>query len=99
MGLRKTLTLLSLISYDKMKMKGGKKIGRSVIETNATLIICPPSVISTLITQLEGHMNCGALKVYIYYGDRRTQDADEMRTYDIMLATAGFFIGVVKYRC
>ncbi|CAK8543053.1 unnamed protein product [Lathyrus sativus] len=87
MGLGKTLTLLSLIAYDKMKMKGGKKRGRNVVETNATLIVCPPSVISTWITQLEEHTNRGAMKVYMYYGDRRTQDAEELRKYDIVLTT------------
>jgi len=92
MGLGKTLALLSLIGYDKMKMKSGKKRGRSSVErveseTNGTLIVCPPSVISTWITQLEEHTNRGTLKVYMYYGDRRTQDAEELRKYDIVLTT------------
>lgn len=92
MGLGKTLTLLSLIGYDKMKMKSGKKRGRGSVErveseTNGTLIVCPPSVISTWITQLEEHTNRGTLKVYMYYGDRRTQDAEELRKYDIVLTT------------
>jgi SWI/SNF-related matrix-associated actin-dependent regulator of chromatin subfamily A3 len=85
MGLGKTLTLLSLIAFDKMKC--GKKRSRSRVEMNSTLIVCPPSVISTWITQLEEHTNRGALKTYMYYGDRRTQDAEELRKYDIVLTT------------
>lgn len=88
MGLGKTLTLLSLIAFDKMQMKSGKKRSRSsVVETNGTLIVCPPSVISTWITQLEEHTNRGALKAYMYYGDRRTKDVEELRKYDIVLTT------------
>jgi SWI/SNF-related matrix-associated actin-dependent regulator of chromatin subfamily A3 len=63
MGLGKTLTLLSLIAFDKMKC--GKKRSRSRVEMNSTLIVCPPSVISTWITQLEEHTNRGALKTYM----------------------------------
>ncbi|KAH9675300.1 putative SWI/SNF-related matrix-associated actin-dependent regulator of chromatin subfamily A member 3-like 1 [Citrus sinensis] len=51
-----------------------------------TLIVCPPSVFSTWITQLEEHTVPGMLKTYMYYGDR-TQDVDELEMYDLVLTT------------
>lgn len=51
-----------------------------------TLIVCPPSVFSSWITQLEEHTLRGSLKVYMYYGER-TKDAKELQKYDIVLTT------------
>ncbi|XP_071686463.1 putative SWI/SNF-related matrix-associated actin-dependent regulator of chromatin subfamily A member 3-like 1 [Rutidosis leptorrhynchoides] len=51
-----------------------------------TLIVCPPSVFSTWITQLTDHTKRGMLKAYMYYGER-TQDVLELQKYDIVLTT------------
>lgn len=51
-----------------------------------TLIVCPPSVFSTWITQLGDHTKQGSFKVYMYYGDR-TDNAEELKKYDIVLTT------------
>ncbi|XP_050233728.1 putative SWI/SNF-related matrix-associated actin-dependent regulator of chromatin subfamily A member 3-like 1 [Mercurialis annua] len=51
-----------------------------------TLIVCPPVVFSTWITQLEDHTEPGSLKVYIYHGER-TKEADVLRKQDIVLTT------------
>ncbi|XP_075638504.1 putative SWI/SNF-related matrix-associated actin-dependent regulator of chromatin subfamily A member 3-like 1 [Castanea sativa] len=55
-----------------------------VIKT--TLIVCPPSVFSTWVTQLQEHTWRGKLKVYMYYGER-TSDVEELKKYDIVLTT------------
>ncbi|XP_051148927.1 putative SWI/SNF-related matrix-associated actin-dependent regulator of chromatin subfamily A member 3-like 1 [Andrographis paniculata] len=55
-------------------------------EPKTTLIVCPPSVLSTWITQLEQHTRKGSLKAYMYYGER-TKDANELQRYDIVLTT------------
>ncbi|KAK4581097.1 hypothetical protein RGQ29_024671 [Quercus rubra] len=55
-----------------------------VIKT--TLIVCPPSVFSTWVTQLQEHTWRGKLKVYMYYGER-TNDVEELKKYDIVLTT------------
>ncbi|KAI6673682.1 hypothetical protein NL676_001588 [Syzygium grande] len=57
-----------------------------VLSTKSTLVVCPPSVFSTWITQLSEHTVPGKMKVYMYYGDR-TRDAEELRKYDIVLTT------------
>ncbi|GLT77044.1 hypothetical protein SLA2020_486660 [Shorea laevis] len=51
-----------------------------------TLIVCPPSVFSSWITQLEEHTCPGKLKVYMYYRER-TQEVEELKKYDIVLTT------------
>lgn len=69
----------------------GKSVGTlnkssSFVGKKMTLIVCPPSVFSTWITQLEQHTVPGMLKTYMYYGDR-TQDVKELKKYDLVLTT------------
>ncbi|KAE8713247.1 SWI/SNF-related matrix-associated actin-dependent regulator of chromatin subfamily A member [Hibiscus syriacus] len=59
----------------------------SVSGGRTTLVVCPPSVFSSWITQLEEHTSPGKLKVYMYYGRERTKEVDELKTYDIVLTT------------
>ncbi|KAK7336429.1 hypothetical protein VNO77_16970 [Canavalia gladiata] len=98
MGLGKTLTLLSLIAFDKERrgktrvVTSPKTSSRTLSDsdsdtkTNATLVVCPPSVMSTWITQLEEHTFEGALKTYMYYGER-TRNTEELKMYDLVLTT------------
>ncbi|XP_047947386.1 putative SWI/SNF-related matrix-associated actin-dependent regulator of chromatin subfamily A member 3-like 1 [Salvia hispanica] len=58
----------------------------SSLEAKSTLIVCPPSVFSSWMTQLEEHTIKGTFKVYMYYGER-TKDAKELKKYDIVLTT------------
>ncbi|XP_047318734.1 putative SWI/SNF-related matrix-associated actin-dependent regulator of chromatin subfamily A member 3-like 1 [Impatiens glandulifera] len=87
MGLGKTLTLLSLIAFDKQPTKNSRK--RQKVEKKSlktTLVVCPPSVISTWVTQLGDHTKPGSMKMYMYYGER-TDDPKELQKYDIVLTT------------
>lgn len=64
--------------------------------SKTTLIVCPPSVFSTWITQLEEHIWPRKLKVYMYYGNR-TNDVGELKKYDIVLTTYSTL--ATEYRC
>lgn len=131
-GLGKTLTLLSLIAFDKVGnvtegtgeedrlefVSSGKNWGRvsekgtgeqkmhSLLDSNIkessarmagesssalvakkTLVVCPSAVCSTWENQLQEHTQKGSLKLYKYYGDNRTKDAEELMKYDIVLTT------------
>lgn len=94
MGLGKTLTLLSLIARSKArnvvakKGKGTKrrKVDDAGQESRTTLVVCPPSVFSSWVTQLEEHTEAGSLKVYMYHGER-TKDKKELLKYDIVITT------------
>ncbi|KAJ4751892.1 hypothetical protein LUZ62_086297 [Rhynchospora pubera] len=100
MGLGKTLTLLSLIAATKTggessvvgdRNSSKKKRKRTnedagVSGSKVTLVVCPPSVFSSWITQLEEHTQPGSLKVYLYHGDR-TKDKRQLLKFDIVLTT------------
>ncbi|MED6162091.1 hypothetical protein PIB30_067052 [Stylosanthes scabra] len=81
MGLGKTLTLLSLIALDKGKGDGDSG------ESNATLVVCPVSVFSTWISQLEEHIVPGSLSYYKYYGGDRTKKAEDLMNFDLVLTS------------
>ncbi|CAH9062334.1 unnamed protein product, partial [Cuscuta europaea] len=55
--------------------------------TRTTLVVCPPTVLSVWITQLEEHTKVGSLKVYMYHGSKRTKDANVLQQYDLVLTT------------
>ncbi|KAF9592159.1 hypothetical protein IFM89_012588, partial [Coptis chinensis] len=57
------------------------------VRTKGTLVVCPPSVMSTWITQLTEHTRRGSFKVYLYYGGERTQIVRELQKYDLVLTT------------
>ncbi|XP_010514866.2 PREDICTED: putative SWI/SNF-related matrix-associated actin-dependent regulator of chromatin subfamily A member 3-like 1 [Camelina sativa] len=61
----------------------------NVSQKKTTLIVCPPSVFSAWITQLEEHTVPGSLRVYMYHGGERTDDVNELMKYDIVLTTYG----------
>lgn len=58
----------------------------STLGRRTTLVVCPPSVFSSWITQLEEHTYPGKLKVYMYYRER-TKEVEELKKYDIVLTT------------
>ena len=53
----------------------------------ATLIICPLSVLSNWVTQLEEHTQPGSLGVYLYHGADRIRDPKFLAECDIVLTT------------
>ncbi|KAL8460049.1 hypothetical protein ACS0TY_031821 [Phlomoides rotata] len=74
---------------DPLSNRNGKRQALddfSSLEQKTTLIVCPPSVFSSWIMQLEEHTIKGTFKVYMYYGER-TKDAKELRKHGIVLTT------------
>ncbi|GAA0184169.1 hypothetical protein LIER_31458 [Lithospermum erythrorhizon] len=51
-----------------------------------TLIVCPATVLSAWVKQLEDHVRRGSLRAYMYHGVR-TKDVNEIKNYDIVLTT------------
>ncbi|KAG1327714.1 SWI/SNF-related matrix-associated actin-dependent regulator of chromatin subfamily A member 3-like 1 [Cocos nucifera] len=90
----------SRTSVRQKKSNSGKNAGRArkrrklddgvrsteVLGPKTTLVVCPPSVFSSWITQLEEHTRPGSLKVYLYHGER-TRETKELLRYDIVLTT------------
>ncbi|KAL6184135.1 hypothetical protein ACLB2K_045539 [Fragaria x ananassa] len=70
----------------RRKTEDGNDKSTAGFSSKSTIIVCPPSVFSTWVTQLGEHTRPGRLKVYMYYGDR-TRNAEELKKYDIVLTT------------
>lgn len=95
MGLGKTLSILSLHASTREE---GKQFGddeppmepESIVRNaKATLIVCPKSVLTNWVQQIREHTYTRHFKVYSYHGPSRTQDLDELASYDIVLAPYG----------
>jgi len=52
-----------------------------------TLVVCPLSVLSNWVTQLEEHTKPGSLGVYLYHGADRIRDPKLLAEFDIVLTT------------
>ncbi|CAN8268541.1 unnamed protein product [Cochlearia groenlandica] len=79
----------SSVSGTRKKLKPDDDVdhGKMSVFQKTTLVVCPPSVFSAWITQLEEHTVPGSLKVYMYHGGERTDDVKELIKYDIVLTT------------
>lgn len=55
--------------------------------SQSTLVVCPLSVVSIWISQLEEHTVAGSLRVYLYHGPERTKKANMLSSHDIVLTT------------
>lgn len=76
-----------VVSVSKGKGKSICNVDRHYsLVSKATLIVCPLSVLSAWLTQLEDHTVRGRLKTYLYHGER-TGDPYKLKEYDIVLTT------------
>ncbi|XP_068136851.1 helicase-like transcription factor isoform X2 [Hyperolius riggenbachi] len=87
-----SMTAGSIKKKAKQKSRGEGKQSMSKSQlTNrprATLVICPLSVLSNWIDQIEQHVKPEAkLNVYVYYGPERNRNPDALSNYDIVLTT------------
>ncbi|WRT66541.1 uncharacterized protein IL334_003500 [Kwoniella shivajii] len=80
MGLGKTLTTLSLILATKSETASGA-FG------NATLIVCPLSVLSNWEKQIGDHVAHGQLTHYTYHGASKGVTAKTLEQYDVIITT------------
>ncbi|TPX50784.1 hypothetical protein SeLEV6574_g00692 [Synchytrium endobioticum] len=57
------------------------------INSRATLIVCPLSTVANWEDQITQHVKKGALKVAVYHGAGRCDDARELVHHDVVLTT------------
>eukprot|EP00741_Cyanophora_paradoxa_P012598 tig00020614_g12173.t1 len=57
------------------------------VPVKGTLIVCPLSTLSNWTTQLETHVEPGALTWYTYHGPNRRGDAAHLARFDVVLTT------------
>lgn len=93
MGLGKTLTILSLIVGSKSLAKefGQQEYSEDeeqiTHQTKGTLLICPLSTIVNWEEQIKSHLSPKAIRYKIYQGSNRTNDAEELKDYDLVITT------------
>ncbi|XP_075023563.1 transcription termination factor 2 isoform X2 [Calonectris borealis] len=96
MGLGKTLTMIALILAQKqLKTEKRKekleiwlsKNDSTVIPSHSTLIICPASLIHHWKKEIDRHVGCGKLRVYLYHGPNRDKHVEALSEYDVVVTT------------
>uniref|UniRef100_A0A4W5KNV3 Helicase like transcription factor n=1 Tax=Hucho hucho TaxID=62062 RepID=A0A4W5KNV3_9TELE len=95
MGLGKTLTTIALIlsNFHHGKplcepVKAASSQSTDDPAARATLIICPLSVLSNWLDQLDQHVRADVkLNVYLYYGSERNRDTHFLSSQHVVLTT------------
>ncbi|KAL3568943.1 hypothetical protein D5086_028833 [Populus alba] len=93
----KTLTLLSLIAFDKVgNVTEGTGEENRVVHVSSGKKRKGGGMVSE-----KGAHSKGSLKLYKYYGDSRTKDVEELKKYDIVLTTYSTLVaeGCEPTRC
>ncbi|PSK40098.1 hypothetical protein B9Z65_8038 [Elsinoe australis] len=98
MGLGKTLSILSRVAltYEESIAFGATPLSKEMqkhemVESNSrgTLIVCPTGVLSNWDEQIKTHLDTTKIKYYRYHGSTRTQDLEDLASYDIVLTSYG----------
>ena len=96
MGLGKTLSILALVvsSLDKTAQwttQDPPKLEdpETPLDRNAgiTLLIAPLSTLNNWEEQIRAHIKKDTLEYYVYHGNNRTIDLDELANYDMIITT------------
>ncbi|XP_070539750.1 transcription termination factor 2-like [Ptychodera flava] len=93
MGLGKTLTMISLVMKHKEMMKEQDDTCSKAsecsdyIKSDATLVICPASLLHQWKKEIENRCKRGKLDIYMYHGPSREKNAKQLARYDVVLTT------------
>ncbi|XP_022098307.1 transcription termination factor 2-like [Acanthaster planci] len=94
MGLGKTLTMISLALWQKQhsaappeKAEDSKTGDKGFITSQATLVVCPASLMSQWQKEVEQRCAPGLLTTYLYHGTNRERSARRLAKYDMVFTT------------
>ncbi|OJD10927.1 hypothetical protein AJ78_08190 [Emergomyces pasteurianus Ep9510] len=95
MGLGKTLSILSLVisthleSLEWEMQTVDKRLLNNPASRNVktTLLVCPLSAVGNWVSQIEEHLEEGAVSFYVFHGPGRTEDPAELSKYDLIITT------------
>jgi SNF2 family DNA or RNA helicase len=90
MGLGKTLTSLALVLATSNSAKGFQKsgFGNHLVQSSATLIICPLATLSNWENEIKIHFSRGALTYCVFHGrDRGRIERERLLSSLIVLTT------------
>ncbi|KAJ1391811.1 SNF2-related, N-terminal domain [Sesbania bispinosa] len=105
MGLGKTVMTIALILsnpgrersenndwesiYDSIITNKGKHVNSSCKVEGGTLIVCPMALLGQWKDELETHSKPGSISIFVHYGGGRTNSAELISGYDVVLTTYG----------
>jgi SNF2 family DNA or RNA helicase len=94
MGLGKTLQLLALIvdTLSDAAEFAKKQPPRTpalplILNSKATLLVAPLSVVANWEEQIKAHIESGTLTTYVYHGSNRTQDVKQLAQHDVVITS------------
>ncbi|KAH7403052.1 SNF2 family N-terminal domain-containing protein [Cadophora sp. MPI-SDFR-AT-0126] len=87
MGLSKTLSFLSLVSWSLDTFVHPSDDTSDVGVSRATLTVTPKSMIPDWQHQIKSHFHAGKLRQVVYHGQNRRQVASNLTQADIVLTT------------
>ena len=97
MGLGKTLSILSLVvgsleesqQWAKQMPPKPQNFDDVALKRNSktTLLVSPLSTIANWEEQIGTHIEPGTLSFYVYHGNNRLQDIEELGKYDMVITT------------
>ena len=108
MGLGKTLSILALVvgsletSHHWATLSPAEPEDDQqmppVRNTKSTLLIAPLSTLNNWEEQIANHVKKGALSYYLYHGNHRSTDLDELAQYDMIITTYSIVASEYKGR-
>jgi len=96
MGLGKTLTMIALILAQRgscdpvVSSKASwlnKEDQKKVLKSNATLVICPASLVHQWQKEIERRVRRGLLRVIVYHGTNREANMRSLASADVVITT------------
>ncbi|KAJ8030290.1 Helicase-like transcription factor [Holothuria leucospilota] len=87
-GAKKSKTVKASVERNPNRPKLRRRVEGGGQRPTATLIVCPVSVLSNWMDQLEEHLDPDVdLKVYLYHGQSRSTNAKKLAAEDIVITT------------
>ncbi|KAJ1391820.1 Zinc finger, RING-type [Sesbania bispinosa] len=112
MGLGKTVMTIALILsnsgrersensdwesiYDSIITNKRKHVNSSCKVEGSTLIVCPMALLGQWKDELETHSKPGSISIFVHYGGSRTNSAELISGYDVVLTTYGVLSAAYK---
>lgn len=100
MGLGKTITMIALV-LTSPRSSSIKIVYIKIYQLDSsmggTLIVCPPSVVSTWQDQLITHVDPkNPLRIYLFHGPQRKTDPEFLASFEVVLTTYST-LGIFDY--
>jgi DNA repair protein RAD5 len=101
MGLGKTVMMISLMhshpyprnddTIFKKSLEKKRKMNPNTpgLKKAGTLIVVPVTLLAQWESEFEAHSHPKTIRIFVYYGDRRSQGKGDLGRYDVVLTTYG----------